>query len=818
MDNYDFNNLFVLDKYYVCPQTAYKRIKAAYGMRQTIYIHGTTGYGKTSFITYYLKRKKYYYLSAEKKDFLQYLEALTKELQNEDENEKIVAVDDLYCIKDYEEREITYQLLEKLISDTNIWVIMISRCNIPAWLTPLHIKYFFVTITERDLSLSEKESDLYIENWKLSLSEVSRKWIFDKAGGHPLFLKICCIKLKNNNLITSSTDKQVKNELKIIEKAVIDSCEYLNSYIYDQWDLSLMEFLMDMSVVDMFDVQMARIITRKNDAEKYILEALETGDFLIEHNGPNNPVYEMRKQMRVSMQRRLEMRYSKAYIDEIYYNSGVAYELIGKKTKALAMYEKCNDEEAVSRILTENSRTYTGLWLYWKMRKYYLSLPEEKIKQNPELMADLSMLQSIMLNDEESERWYKELESYAKNKTGQIRKVSKIKLLYLDICLPHRSILELENTIKNISGIIKLYKIKFPEIPLTNNQPSLLNGGKDFCELSLNDKEYIHNLGKCAEEILGKFGKGTENLYLAECIFEKGTNDYEVINLAERGRFLAENGGKKEIVFTAIGLISWTSLFHNHLDDAIGSLDSFMSGADAENSQNLIMGIETLKTRFLLYSADRNSMISEWMEKAPDEDKEFCSLERYRYITKIRCYLAMGKREKALGLGYLMLNYAEKRERIYLQIEAKLLVAISLYRLNRETWHEFMQSAITMAEKYHFVRIISREGAAVWELLKAGNYEWNDLNFKKQVVSESEEIAGLYPSYLNEKRKGNIMLSDKAMKILRLQAEGKSVVEIGTMLGLSVGGVKYYNQETYRTLGVNSKAAAITEARNLGIL
>ena len=59
-------------------------------------------------------------------------------------------------------------------------------------------------------------------------------------------------------------------------------------------------------------------------------------------------------------------------------------------------------------------------------------------------------------------------------------------------------------------------------------------------------------------------------------------------------------------------------------------------------------------------------------------------------------------------------------------------------------------------------------------------------------------MADFYPAYLKEKKKGNILLSDKALKILRLQAEGLSVETIAKQLGLSKAGVKYYNQETYK--------------------
>lgn len=815
MDIYEFNNIPVQDRYYVRPKTAYNRLKAAQRMKQTVYVYGSTGYGKTSLVTDFLKRKKYNYISAKKNDAVEAIEVLLEKMKKEDRSDKIVVIDDLYLLKDSEEREKCYQLLEKLIIDPEIWLILISRCVLPAWLIPLHIKYFFVTITADDLCLSKEEINIYIENWNLSLSDLPRKWILEEAGGHPLFLKIFCINLKNSNLFVDDSGEQAKKEMELIEKTIVDCYDYLDT-VYDQWDLSLMEFLMYISIVDRFNTYTARIITRKKNAEKYILEALETGDFLIEYNTPDGLIYEMRNQMRLSMQRRLSKRYSKAYIDEIYYNAGIAYESCGEMMNALSMYEKCENEEAVSRILIETSKINEALGFYWKMRKYYLELSEEKIKKNPELMVSMSMLQSILLNDRESEHWYDELKKYSQKQTGQMWKVSVMNLLYLDIALPHRSTDNYISCLKKSADVIKQWKMSFPYISVTNNQPSLINGDKDFCEWSSKDSEFIKDVASTAEMFFVKCGKGIVNLFLAESLFEKGSNDYEVLNLAEKGRFQSEKGGKKEIVFVSVGIISWISLFHNHLDDAVNSTESFMSGVNSKSY--LFEGVDTLKTRFLLYSTDRSPEISEWMKKAPDEDKEFCSLERYRYVTKIRCYLAFGKKEKALALGSLLLNYAESRHRTYLQIEIRLLLAITLYRLNSGTWINFLREAIAMAEKLHFVRIISREGAAIWEPLKYGDIEWKDLEFKRQVINETKEMAGLYPSYLNEKRQGNVILSDKAMRILRLQAEGKSVIEIGKILGLSVGGVKYYNKETYKMLGVNSKTAAITEARKMGIL
>ena len=172
----------------------------------------------------------------------------------------------------------------------------------------------------------------------------------------------------------------------------------------------------------------------------------------------------------------------------------------------------------------------------------------------------------------------------------------------------------------------------------------------------------------------------------------------------------------------------------------------------------------------------------------------------------------------ALLLLGKMRFYAEKVHRTYISIEVMILAAIAMYRLGKEEWQDTLQKAVERAEDYHFVRILTREGAALWELLKAGTITWQDQTFKKQVMKECEQMAGFYPAYLKEKQEGNVILTDKALKILRLQAEGMSVEKIAEQLGLSKAGVKYYNQETYKKLGVNNKAAAVTEARNRRLL
>lgn len=802
-----------IDEHYIRPKRANELMKMAQNIRRTVYIFGATGYGKTTFAADYLKRRRYEYYSMTD---MALTDALLPENGEKKMDERIVVVDDLHKIYSPEEREAACGILKKLAQDRHIWLILISRCMIPAWLMPLYIEHIFVTIGEEELWFTEKEEREYLDLWGLGLRQETTEKLRKTGRGYPLFLRIAAMRLFLLKKGGRKNAESVAKEAEALNAAEIDLCDYLETHVYDQWNVELSEFLMDISIVEQFDIPTARHITKKSNAGTLLQMAKETGDFFLEHAYRDNTLFEMRLVMKISMRRRLAKRCTKEHIDGLYRRAGEKYELLGKTLEALNMYQKCGYEEGISGLLVENVRKHPGNGHFWELRRYYLTLSAETISQSPELMAGMSLLQSIILNDEESEHWYQALVAYIKTQTGSAKKAAQARLLYLDIALPQRGTGQMTEILKHAWTFITERKTILPELSLTNNQPTMMHGGKDFCEWSRRDRELAKSIGKQVELLLGKFGKGLVSLALAESFLEKGKDNYEVSALAQKGKLQAMSGGKQEQVFVAVGVLAWLSLLNNHIEDAFEALKGFRTGAATE-TQQLLSEIDTLKTRFLLY-AGRSSEVADWMKEAPDETVEFCTLERSRYITKVRVYLATGKREKAMNLLQQLILYAEKRQRTYLYMEANILLAMTQFRMGQKNWQETMQNAITQAESYHFVRILSREGAALWELFKAGDFIWKDKNFKVQVLKECEQMAHSYPVYLSEKQEGNILLSDKALKILRLQAEGRSVEQIAEALGLSRSGVKYYNRDTYKKLGVGSKAEALIEARNRKII
>ena len=165
--------------------------------------------------------------------------------------------------------------------------------------------------------------------------------------------------------------------------------------------------------------------------------------------------------------------------------------------------------------------------------------------------------------------------------------------------------------------------------------------------------------------------------------------------------------------------------------------------------------------------------------------------------------------------GPAMLYYAKEMERTYIRIESTLLLAVTCYKMDRKEWKNLLQEAVSEAESYHFVRILTKEAGLWLPLLKKSREEihWTDPHFHRQVLEEGKRMAQMYPGYLRTKAEGEVTLSDTARKILRMQAEGDSMNKIAGQLGLAEVTVKYHCRETYRKLGVNGKAAAVNEAR-----
>ena len=134
-----------MEKGYIAPEAALKKLRAAKGLGQTVYIYGATGYGKTELVRQYLSKRRYRYISCaenatglEATELTETAEAARETASHSSGKEKaaqprtVMVVDDMHLLKNAEGRKAVLSLAGR----QDIWLILICRSPIPAWLMP----------------------------------------------------------------------------------------------------------------------------------------------------------------------------------------------------------------------------------------------------------------------------------------------------------------------------------------------------------------------------------------------------------------------------------------------------------------------------------------------------------------------------------------------------------------------------------------------------------------------------------------------------------------------------------------------------------
>ncbi len=777
-------------EHYITPISAQRKLKAAKTLGQTAYLYAATGYGKTSFVENHLAARKYIYLNCSDRRWNE--EALPRETKTD--GRRTVVIDDLHLLD--EDRR---KLVKDLAARPDVWLILVSRSPVPSWLMPEYVNIGFIVISEKDMRLGKKEIRGYLDSLGLSYTEEGLQYLTDTAEGNGYIVRHAALKMAEGLEPGERMRKEIHDAF----------ARYLEEYIMVQWDSELLEFLMQVSVVEEFTLPLAELITANRLASVMVHKALETGNFLFQEDG----VYRLREVLLHALRERAVQALGEEQVKTCRKNAGVWYEMNGQIALALEMYEQSGSQGQIRELLVRNARVNPGVGHYYELRRYYLNMDEEEAAKSPVLMAGLSMLHSMLMDPEKSEYWYDKLSEFAKTAQGGAKREAQSRLCYLDISLPHRGSRDVLKIMLRAPAMLLDQGVQLPEFSVTSNVPSTMNGGKDFCRWSRSDRALARTVGPLVERVLGRYGKGLTKIALGESLYEKGGDSFEVLTLLSRGQVETECGGRQEIAFSAVGQRVRMMVMQGDLMNARSILGSFREAVERERTFQLLPNIRAMECRLALYGGDSEAA-DRWLKTAPDEEREFITMERYRYLTKIRCYLYNGSDMQALALSEKLLEYAAQCQRTMVGIEAGLLSAIARHRLGAG-WEPTFDAALTEAESYGFIRKITELGPAVLPVLRARP---RDGPWYKRVLEETKQTARRYPSYLTPKTAAPRGFSKTAVSVLRLQSEGFTATQIAQRLNMKPDNVRYHIKENYRKLGASGKVDAIAAARSLGII
>lgn len=764
-----------------------------------LYICGGTGCGKTTYIRNYLRNRKYAGCSLAGISPDKAVHDLEELFASSFAGEPLV-IDDLQFLRDQRGR----QEVIRNASRRDIWLILISESAVPTWLLKTSLDQKFILAQEKDLLFTDEEAEKYFaKNGVIGIEKEDISRLAETCAHRVGYLHRAVEFLQEGKTVSQLLDGSLFQEF-------LNYCDF---GIIPNWNRPLQDFLMKVSCVDVFDENLAANITGSSETPQRILKAREAGSFLKK----KGKQYRIDPDMLAGLRQRAKRILGEKIIHQCEYNAGLYYEEKNDCVMALEMFEKCHDEDKVAETLERNAFENVSTGQYFALRKSYLSLPEEKIK-SPTLMAGMSMLNSCLFDVKKSEYWYNRLKEYAQTAQGGQKREAIERLAYLDISLPHRGNDDTMRLLKSYPETLYARGMSLPPISVTSNMPSFMEGGKDFWMYAKDFEDPAER--QVVEDGFGVWGKGLSCIIEGEMLFERAENDFRAISLLSQGYLQTEQGGRPEVGFAAIGTQARLNAMRGRPQTALSLLESFEKRVREENVLTLLPNIHALACRIQILNGDLDP-VREWKKTAPDDNIGFNILQRYEYLTKIRCSIALQQYDEAAALVAKMLYYSQKYRLTYLHTESLLLSAIVQYRMEERGWKGDLIAAMAAASRCQFVRLIAGFGVAIQEPLRALSEK--DLSFAdpawlEKVMQETQKIAERYPSAYPRQGASRSDFSENALAILKLQTEGLSVPEIAKQLGLKTENVRYHIKQNYRKLGVSDKVSAALEAKKLMLL
>ena len=795
---------------YIRTDKIVQKLKEAEEKRMPLYVHSHLGMGKTLAVEQYFKGRSALWLTG--------ASGQLNQMPDVDKiRQEVIVADDISWITDTDSRI----YIRTLLGQKRHIVVLIGRCNMPEWILREYLSGQLLTADAADLCMTAKHVRLMAQEMNVPLSPPDKELrptareaiesavaenIAKECGGVGLVVKCTLMEMGDTGTFNRG----------VYEKACLFGCKYVDETFTGRWIPQVQELLLSLADFETFDQGLAVAVSGLSNVPALLDYIGQIGDFL---KRDQNGQYRIIWMMRIFLKWKQDICYTAQKKQIIRERAAVYYQSRDHIADALEQYRKVGQFEKIEALLTEQARKNPAARTTLLLKPYYEMLPQEKSEASPILMTAMSMMESIELHPVESENWYQRIKAYEKREdlTDEELQQTKRCLAYLDIGLPHRGTAGLTKAMERFLTSTEGRTQRVLAFPVTGNQPGIMNGGKDLSEWSNQEKEVDQTLRRVFDQLLGSFGKGMADILLGEIAFEKMQVDgYTIISRIQTGLNKAQRDGRIEICFAGIGVLIRLHLSHGQTDLALALLNDFEERAHAEKAENLYPAIRAFRARIALKKGDMK-FVHNWMEEAPNEDKNFSVLDRFSYMVKLRCYIALEQYEAAWRLSLRLDEYFRIYHRTSMWIENTTLRAIIAWRTQNEEWKTLFDAAFEKAQSYHFISVMAQEGSALEPLLRARKPEKKS-PFYTSLCMWTRRMSVNYPYYLGRIFTLEEPLTQTEQQILQLHAEGFSTKQICESCHISLNTLKFHNSNLYRKLDVKSRQQAVSAARQLKLV
>lgn len=771
-----------------------ERFHNAWESCRVILFSAPCGCGKTVTAAELLRDKKVFTVNKAEMCFSS--EALPKGCE-------VLLIDDLQLLSEPEQQQ---ALCRYIRHRPDLHFVLLGRGHTPGWLMPFQLAGIMQIFVTQDLLFDRDTSRKMLESRGVSVSAHEMGDIHRDMMGYPIALE----------LLSHKKLSGARYDVKMLADVKRDLFIYYDEAVFSRFDPLLRKFLLSLAPFDRFDTELAKMVSGEARAGKFLgILQLDTTMLLFEELD----TYRFRPIFREFLLWKTKQVVTDAEKAGVFSRAALYFELHEKFDSAIDCYAKAGETDRVSALLIKNAEMHPGVGHYQELQDYYFSLHDEEILRSPALICGMSMLTAMPLDYEASERWYNALKEYVsrlKKSDAEYREASG-KLAYLDIALPQRGSRNLIGVINSVFHVMLDKQLKVPSFSVTSVLPSVMNGGKDFCEWSKCDDLLYATMRVPVETVLGKDGVGLADCAICESKFEKGKNVSEqmLALMARLGEIQAR--GTTDIEFAVIGLLARIQISQGKAETALQSIKSLREQYEKIGETRFLANIDALCARIHMRLGDESAAV-EWLEKAaPQNDARLWAMWRYQYLTRIMVQIAEGETEEPLLLLARLASYCDACGRIMDALHVHILTALCRYRQNSDIWREEFSIALDRALEYKFIWPIAQYGAAILPMLRSCGWKKNE-KFLEKLDAAARTQAVFYPKFLKPATRLITPLSSSEMQVLRLLCQNLSNQEIGEILNIKLATVKTHVSHILQKLNVQNRSEAKEAAETLRLL
>jgi LuxR family maltose regulon positive regulatory protein len=356
-------------------------------------------------------------------------------------------------------------------------------------------------------------------------------------------------------------------------------------------------------------------------------------------------------------------------------------------------------------------------------------------------------------------------------------------------------------------------------VPISLNFPFFHKGPRDFTDTSRELPEYLSEVRRNVEPILGPLVKAMSALIEAGLRYERG----EVSKAESVAETLAGNVDNLSPELRFCAMVLHEEILRVQGKDAepetIG--DMIKDTAAFYLSANYL----AFTTNIELDNGDENAAVK-WLEgQSPIRSTQLYKV--YQHFTTAKAMMVTGKLSAAEKLLDRLVNFSSDYRRSADHIEALALRAVCLWRLKRtkESVAVFTD-AILKAREFELIMPIIKNGGAVLPVLqkmlnrlKYGYGEDKlDKAFVNSLLMRSREISKHTPGMFSRAKSRPIKLSPRQSEVIGYLVQNLSYREIGAKMGVTVAAVDYHIRVLHEKFDALNTRELLEKAGELGFV